>query len=404
MTPDGGAYRIAWGMALLFYVLEYATRSAPAVMIPELQQAFARTGLGVSSILGSYYYTYALTSLVAGLALDRAGARHVVPFGALVMGLGCLLFAIPDAHTAYLARLLQGAGSAFAFTGAVYLAARGFSATSLATAIGVTQCLGMLGGSAGQFIVGPLMQAGLDWRIAWFAIGIASLAVTLALLLITPRSAPATKQESGNLLTPYRIVLSNPQSHLCGLVAGLLFAPTTIGAMTWGVAFFQIGRSLSYGDAVLAAAMVPLGWAVGCPAMGWLADRIGLRKPVLIAGALTMLLAILQIALAPGLLPADMTLFIFGMASGAAMIPYSIIKEVNPDNAKGSATGAINFINFGVTALLGPVFATLLAGSLSEGGTDPAILFRHAADFWIVAVCAALLLMIFLRETGRRRA
>jgi len=26
------------------------------------------------------------------------------------------------------------------------------------------------------------------------------------------------------------------------------------------------------------------------------------------------------------------------------MIPYSIIKEVNPDHAKGSATGAMNFL------------------------------------------------------------
>ena len=41
--------------------------------------------------------------------------------------------------------------AAFAFVGAVYLASHGFSARYLATAIGVTQCLGMLGGSAGQF-------------------------------------------------------------------------------------------------------------------------------------------------------------------------------------------------------------------------------------------------------------
>jgi hypothetical protein len=45
------------------------------------------------------------------------------------------------------------------------------------------------------------------------------------------------------------------------------------------------------------------------------------------------------------------------MASGAAMIPYSIIKEVNPYNVKGGATGGINFLVFATTALLGPVYA-----------------------------------------------
>ena len=49
-----------------------------------------------------------------------------------------------------------------------------------------------------------------------------------------------------------------------------------------------------------------------------------------------------------------------GIASGAAMIPYSIIKEVNPDNVKGSTAGAMNFLVFMMTAQLSPVFGYLL--------------------------------------------
>src|SRR6201991_1907422 len=142
------AFILAWALALVFYVLEYATRSAPAGMLPQLQQAFGRDGVGVSNILGSYYYTYSLTSLVAGVALDRAGAKYVAPLGCLILAAGCILFSVSNPQSAYLARLLQGAGSAFAFTAAFYLASRGFSSSFLATAIGLTQCLGMLGGSA----------------------------------------------------------------------------------------------------------------------------------------------------------------------------------------------------------------------------------------------------------------
>jgi MFS family permease len=405
MAPSARAYVTAWGIALLFYVLEYATRSAPGVMMPQLEQAFGRTSVGVSNILGSYYYTYSLTSLVAGLALDRAGAKYVVPFGSFILGLGCLLFVVDNSQTAYVARLLQGAGSAFAFTGAVYLAVRGFSAYSLATAIGVTQSLGMLGGSAGQFIVGPLMQAGLDWKLIWLAIGIASLLVALALLTITPASARSPSlTPSGSLLTPYKIVLSNPQSYLCGLIAGLLFAPTTIGILTWGVPFLQFDRQYAYREAALVASLVPLGWAFGCPIMGWLADRVGLRKPVLIGGALIMAIGVAQVTFFFDVLPAPLTLFVLGVASGVAMIPYTIIKEANPDNVKGSATGAINFINFGVTALIGPVFAALYGRTLDSGG-DPAVHFQHAGSFWLGGIVLAILLIIlFLRETGTPRA
>jgi MFS family permease len=396
-------YVVAWVMALLFYVLEYSTRSAPGVMIPQLEQAFGKNGVGIGSILGTYYYTYSITSLVAGLTLDRFGAKYVVPTGSFILGIGCLLFVISSSETAYLARLLQGAGSAFAFTGAVYLASRGFSSNSLATAIGVTQSLGMLGGSAGQFVVGPLIQADYKWQTVWVFIGVAAVIVSAGLILITPRrTAALSAAASGSLLGPYRTVLSNPQSYFCGLVSGLLFAPTTIGAMTWGVAFFETDRHFAYRDAVLAASIVPLGWAFGCPLMGWAADQLRLRKPVLVAGIVLMAATIAQLTFLPDLLPADLSLFIFGVLSGVAMIPYTIIKEANPDNVKGSATGTINFIVFGVTALVGPVFASLFAKTLSSG--NPVTHFQHASSFWLASVILAGLISILLRETGSGRA
>jgi len=39
---------IAWGFCLLFYFGQYAIRSAPGVMVPELTTAFGLTTLGVS--------------------------------------------------------------------------------------------------------------------------------------------------------------------------------------------------------------------------------------------------------------------------------------------------------------------------------------------------------------------
>ena len=186
------AFQIAWGLALCFYFLEYAARSAPAVMIPHLSLAFGTTAVGVSAILGTYYYTYSITSLIAGAALDRVGAKKAVPIGIFILAVGCLLFSVSSATAGYTGRLLQGAGSAFAFTGAVYLATHGFSARWLATAIGVTQCLGMLGGAAGQFVVGPLLEHGLAWQTVWHSLGVASLAIGVLLFVITPaRNPPA---------------------------------------------------------------------------------------------------------------------------------------------------------------------------------------------------------------------
>src|SRR5258708_1956712 len=174
-NPLAKRYIIAWALALVFYFLEYAARSSPAVMIPQLSAAFGLTAVGVSAIIGTYYYTYSVTNLVAGVALDRTGGKWVIAIGAFVLAAGCFGFAVSNSLAANLGRLLQGAGSALAFTGAVYLATHGFSARRLATAIGVTQCLGMLGGWAGQSVFGPMMHRDLPWQTVFDFLGSSSL-------------------------------------------------------------------------------------------------------------------------------------------------------------------------------------------------------------------------------------
>lgn len=402
-TPN--IYIIAWCFGLLFYFLDYVIRSAPAVMIPELSQVFGVDTGGLISIIGTYYITYSTVSLIAGIALDKFGAKYSLFTGTLILGVGCLLFVISSQYAGITGRLLQGAGCAFAFPGCVYLASKGFSPRSLATAIGFTQCVGMLGGSAGQFVVGPWLTAGLSQQTFWIGSGVVTILVAFGLLLTIPKPTaqeqpPQKSKRLVGLLDPYKVVFSNPQSWLCGLISGLLFAPTTIFAMTWGVAFFQQDKAFTFHQAAIASSMIPLGWVLGCPLLGFITDRIGKRKPVLIGGACLMILAILQILFLPDLCSIYVSNFIFGVASGAAMIPYSVIKESNPDEVKGSATGAINFITFGVTALISPVFGKLF-GKTPVLEMEKSLHFQYSAFFWIAGISIAIILSLLLKETGK---
>ena len=69
----------------------------------------------------------------------------------------------------------------------------------------------------------------------------------------------------------------------------MLFLPTTVGDMIWGVSFLRQGWHIDYAEAVNRASMVPLGWVIGAPVLGYISDRMGHRKPVLMAGMALML-------------------------------------------------------------------------------------------------------------------
>jgi hypothetical protein len=88
-----------------------------------------------------------------------------------------------------------------------------------------------------------------------------------------------------------------------------------------------------------------------------------------------------------------------GFGSGAAMIPYAVIKEVNPDEVKGSATGAINFLVFTLSALPAPAYGWLL-GDLSGGAKLTLGVFQEASAVGMGGIILAIVPAFFLHETG----
>src|SRR6476469_5669056 len=190
----------AWLLVAVYYFYQYALRSAPSVMMPQLTEAFGVSALGVSTIVGMFYYGYSPFSLVAGAAIDRFGAKRIIPIGAALVGIGALLFGTGNVAAANIGRFLQGAGGVFALVGAVYLITKNFPASLAASFIGATQMFGMAGGSAGQFLVGPMIQGGLPWEKFWIFAGVLGLAISVALLFLLPsESKQSARTNRGGL-------------------------------------------------------------------------------------------------------------------------------------------------------------------------------------------------------------
>lgn len=396
---------LAWLLCAVFYFFQYAVRSAPGIMQEELTAAWGGNHIG--AMISAYYIAYAVMALVAGVLLDRYGPRHTIPYGIAVVGIGCLIFAQGSEAAGMAGFVIQAIGAIFAFIGSSYVAARYLPARMLAMFIGFTQMLGMAGAAFGSKPVHMAIDPAGSFQIAWQYVWIAFAGAGFILAIVTWIVMPPEKGDSPShhgplsltsLLNPFKIVLSNVQSWLAGMIGGLLFLPTTIGALVWATSFLHAGENMSMAAAATDASMVPIGWVIGCPLLGYIADKIGRRKPVLIVGALVMLGAgLTAIYVPPGVLPPFSMALTLGIASGAAMIPFSMMKETNPSQVKGTAAGVMNFLVFVTTGIMSPFISRLM---VPQGTPLTLHEFQNGFLPLVGGVVVAIILSFFLRETG----
>jgi MFS family permease len=122
---------------------------------------------------------------------------------------------------------------------------------------------------------------------------------------------------------------------------------------------------------------------------------------VIIGAATALLICLAWILFGPtDVFPPYLLGLCAGIASGAAMLPYTIIKEANPPHFGGIATGVVNFLNFTFSALLGPVFAWLLQRLSREAGAMQLVHYQMAFAPLLLGVLIAIALTFLLKETG----
>jgi MFS family permease len=171
---------IAWLITAVYYFYQYTLRSAPAVMMPQLSAAFGLSAAGgrfaARVVLLRLFTVQSSSPARRWIAWVRSASSRSAP---PAVGIGALLFSTGSSQAAAIGRLLQGAGGVFALVGAAYIATTNFPASRAATLIGATQMFGMAGGSAGQFVVGPLIASGMAWTTFWFGMGIGGLVISV---------------------------------------------------------------------------------------------------------------------------------------------------------------------------------------------------------------------------------
>ncbi len=401
---------IIWGLAAAFYFSDYLARVAPGVMHRFLQIDFGINEAGFGILTASFYVPYILMQIPVGLTVDRISIRWILTIMSIITAFGCCVFGLADGLTmASVGRMLIGFSAAFAFISALRLATSWFPPAMLGLLAGLTQALGMLGAAAGEAPVSFLVGA-VGWRHSMLII--AFIFIVLAGLLYkyiqdnpSSRSHEVKYEKRLSIFQSLRVILSHPQTWLNAFYAGFLFGPTAVIGESIGPAYLQYGRGLTAHTAAFATGLIFIGWGIGGPISGWLSDKIGRRKPIMVVSALCGLILTSLFVFYPSMdkTTAYLLFFTFGLTNTGVAIAYAVSTEIHDRNVVGTSIAFTNMASIFVGALMQPLVGRMVDLVSGERGynVETLLLSDFQYGFRILPICSlvALILAFTIKET-----
>lgn len=357
-------------LAASFYLYEFILQVAPSVMAEPMMQTFGVTGEGFGFISAFYFYAYAPAQLPAGVLYDRYGPRKLMTSAIILCAMGSAFFASTDSVlTASIGRFLIGLGSAFSFIGVLVLISRWFPPTYFAILAGVAQLMSSIGAMFGEMPLASFVGV-VGWRNASFLL--AGIGFILAICFwVFIRDYP--HQQNQTVPNHYLrdewkrlvAVCKHGYTWITGAYAFSIWTPIAVFAALWGVPFLQEKYQITVVAASGICMMIWLGIGIGSPLLGWVSDILESRRIALIISSILGLTATLVLLYLPGLslLGAYCVCFVLGLGAGGQTVSFAVVKENNPPELVGTASGFNNLSVLIGGALFQPLVGYILQHS-----------------------------------------
>jgi len=387
--------RVVWASVALAFLTAYFHRTVTGVVADSLMRDFAISQASELGILSSiYFYTYAILQIPAGIMADCYGPRLVISVAMLISACGAAMLGLTDSlFGLYAGRFLSSLGVSLIYVNIAKIQVDWFRLREFATMCGLLTLIGNAGSLLAATPLAIIVES-LGWRASFYIIGVYSLIMAVICWLVVrdrpsdvglpsitdievrEGGATATLQPTNiNIMDGIKTVMGNWYTWPPFLASVTLYGVYMAFIGIWGVPYFmQIYNMPRLAAANHVMAMV-VGNMVGAPLVGYLSDRLGLRRGPFILVSILFLITWLVLTIWNGARPAEWGLYpiciCMGIGVSGISIAVACAKEVNPPHLTGITVGVVNSGPFVGAALMQPIFGWVLdrnwQGAIEQG-------------------------------------
>ena len=381
-SPAG---RWVLGITVLGSSIAFLEATVVNVALPAIGEDLGADVAGLQWIINGYLLTLAALILLGGSLGDRYGRRRIFNIGVIWFAVATVLCAIaPNAEILIAARVVQGIGGALLTPGSLAIIEATFQPEDRGRAIGAWSALGGVAAAIGPLLGGWLIEA-----VSWRAIFFIDLPIAAFVVWGAARHVPETRDPTitgrldfpGSALASFALagltftVIQAPED---GLNSPMVLAALVVGLVS-AVAFVFVERRspepmlpLSIFDSRQFSSANVVTFVVYA-AMGGVFFflvvflQVSLGYSPIAAGAASLPITALMLAFSPraGALAMrigprlPLTLGPIGIAIGTLMMTL-----IDPgDSYVGSVLPAVIVFGLGLTLVVAPITATVLAAA-----------------------------------------
>jgi sugar phosphate permease len=403
---------IVWGLLAVVYAVVFFHRLAIGVIREELMNEFNLNSLTFANIGAMYFYVYMFMQIPAGILVDLYGARKLVAAGALVSGIGSIVFAAaPNISIIFIGRFLVGLGVSVVFVPILKIQSVWFDEKEFATVTGLTSFIGNLGGVVAQTPLALLVYY-FSWRQSFVVIGVFTVVLSIACFFIV-KDNPGNKidisqnssrdDDKPDMKKAFRNVIFNKNTWPPFMVFALIFGSFVAFSGTWGRTYLIEVYGIEKLNATNFTLAATLGLSFSCVLIGKISDLIKKRKIIVISCMAVNLICWIIVVFGVDMISTTVlliTVALLGSSCSVVVICFTLAKEINHPKYVGISTSVVNMGGF-----VGAAFIPVIMGNYFDKYShlySMKELYQRGFKICVLTLAAGLLISFFIKETNCR--